>query len=236
MPDEWITVASFQSPLAAQIARGRLGDEGIEAISSGDLSATTFAGVSALGGPVQLSVRAEDVEGARAILADLEEHVEPGWEAEAEPESLWVCSVCGEAVPQEEPKCPSCQTPRQDITKDALALRRSRVLENPEGIERRDQVRTGPPVLSADDLREDSPELADPETFLADDLARRALRAGLIGFLFVPIAFYSLWLCLRLCLMPGELSAKNRNRLCGAILLNVLVMLAWGYFISGAFG
>jgi hypothetical protein len=64
---------------------------------------------------------------------------------------------------------------------------------------------------------------------LADDLARRALRAAIFGAMsiFFLLNFYSLWLSLRLCLMPGELTPENGRRLRWAMLLNGFVVVVW---------
>jgi hypothetical protein len=100
----------------------------------------------------------------------------------------------------------------------------------------------GPPPIPAHELTEDSPEMVNPETFLADDLARRAFRAAVFSVMTMGIIFlslglgaivslgfcaYSCWLLLRLCRMPGELSPRSSNRLLWAFCLNVLVLLTW---------
>ena len=60
--------AAFSDPLAAEIARGRLASEGIEAVLFDQ-------GLSSLGlgtmAPVRLMVEEEDLETARALLSRL---------------------------------------------------------------------------------------------------------------------------------------------------------------------
>jgi hypothetical protein len=232
MSDEWITVASFSVPLAAQIAMGRLQDDGIEVFSTGELSAAPFAGVSALGGTVQLQVRAYDAHRARGILAECEELAHSDWESQAEPEDIWVCSLCGEPVSNTFGVCPSCQTSRDAIrSADAATTRLSRIAPSPDEDNgaRQEQVTTAPPPLRDEEFTEEVPEIPNLDTFLADDLARRAFRAALFGIMSTVFLFnlYSLWLSLRLCLMPGELTPKSSSRLRWAVLLNIIVVLAW---------
>ncbi len=237
MSDELVAVASYLAPVLAEIALSRLRAEGIECFSTGDVSAGTFAGVSGLGGPVAVHVRAADAPRARLLLAELGEPPEPDWEAQAAAEDgVWLCSLCGEPVPLDQSTCPGCEMPR-----DAVREERSRALPRPrpagtgpeEGIQRPGQVMTGPPAVPEHELLEDAPEMVDPETFLADELARRALRAAIFG----PMAcglfnFYSLWLLFRLCLMPGELSPRSSRRLALAFAINVLVAI----FLALVFG
>jgi hypothetical protein len=231
MPDDWIKVASYSAPLGAEMAIGLLQDEGIEAFSTGDLSAASFAGVSSLGGTVEVRVRTADEKLARAILARMEQQPADGWETEAENEAVWVCSLCGEPVGEEHSTCPSCRTSRDAIqSADAAITLRPRPA--PARAEERlapTQITAEPPPPLAEELAEDAVEVPNLEGFLADDVARRALRAAIFGAMvvFFPLTFYSLWLSLRLCLMPGELTLDNSRRLRWTMLLNGLVMLFW---------
>src|SRR5438105_4952687 len=102
MPDDWIKVASYTAPLTAQMAMGLLQDEGIEVFSTGELSAAPFAGVAAVGGTVELHVRAADEKLARVILAEMEKPPADDWEDQAEGDAVWVCSLCGEPVGEEQ--------------------------------------------------------------------------------------------------------------------------------------
>jgi hypothetical protein len=230
MPDDWIKVASYAAPLTAQMAMGLLQDEGIEVFSTGELSARTFAGVAAVGGTVELHVRAGDEKLARVILAEVEKPPAEDWEDQAEGEAVWVCSLCGEPVGEEQDQCPSCQTLRDAIrpARSATTLVPRPAPERAEGVPR-DQITAQPPAAQAEELIEDHEEIPNLESFLADDLARRALRAALFGAMtiFFLLNFYSLWLSLRLCLMPGELTPENARRLRWAMLLNGFVVVVW---------
>ena len=65
MPDT-ITIARFNEPLEAEIARLRLQSAGIETFLSGENAGMMEPGL----GPLQLQVNADDEADARAILAD----------------------------------------------------------------------------------------------------------------------------------------------------------------------
>ncbi|MGA7886445.1 MAG: DUF2007 domain-containing protein [Acidobacteriaceae bacterium] len=61
-----VTVASFNEPLQAEMARLRLESAGIGVFLSGENARIMEPGL----GPLQLQVSQEDAEDARAILAD----------------------------------------------------------------------------------------------------------------------------------------------------------------------
>jgi hypothetical protein len=65
MPDI-VTVARFNEPLEAEMARLRLQSAGIETFLSGENAGILEPGL----GPLQLQVSAEDEKDARAVLAD----------------------------------------------------------------------------------------------------------------------------------------------------------------------
>jgi len=65
MPDT-ITIARFNEPLEAEMARLRLQSAGIETFLSGENAGMMEPGL----GPLQLQVSLEDEADARAILAD----------------------------------------------------------------------------------------------------------------------------------------------------------------------
>jgi hypothetical protein len=61
-----ITIAQFNEPLEAEMARLRLQSAGIETFLSGENAGMMEPGL----GPLQLQVKADDEADARAILAD----------------------------------------------------------------------------------------------------------------------------------------------------------------------
>ncbi len=66
MPEEVVTVAVFNEPLEAEMARLRLQSAGLKVFLSGENARIMEPGL----GPLQLLVHAEDEQDARAILAD----------------------------------------------------------------------------------------------------------------------------------------------------------------------
>jgi hypothetical protein len=234
MSDRLVTVARYSVDVEAQLAVGRLQAEGIPAFLSGEWSAGAFSGVSGLGGPMQVQVHEMDLKRARDILATCtaDEELDEDWEELAEAD-VWVCSLCGEPVSSDLSACPACQTPRNALRSDAAhALPRPRqpaALLPEAGIVRRDQLAAGPPPVPEHELAEDGPDLPPAETFLGDDLARRAFRAAVFGCvtLFVVFNLYSLWLLLRAGLFPGQLSPAGMRRLYIALLMNLGVVLLW---------
>jgi hypothetical protein len=61
-----VTIAGFEEPLEAEMAKMRLESAGIEVFLSGENARIMEPGL----GPIQLQVSSDDAEDARAILAD----------------------------------------------------------------------------------------------------------------------------------------------------------------------
>lgn len=66
MAKEVVTIAEFNESLEAEMAKMRLESAGLEVFLSGENARFMEPGL----GPLQLQVKAEDEEDARAILAD----------------------------------------------------------------------------------------------------------------------------------------------------------------------
>ena len=82
-----VTVATFTTPLEAELARGRLEGEGVEAhVADGELVTADWTMSNAVGG-VKVRVAAEDADRARAVLAEPVEEPED-YEAPTEAEAL----------------------------------------------------------------------------------------------------------------------------------------------------
>jgi hypothetical protein len=97
-----------------------------------------------------------------------------------------------------------------------------------EGIEPRDQLSREAPGLPEPVDAESDLQLPPLETFLGDDLARRAMLAALFGPFTVGLGtLYSCWLLLKLLLFSGELSPSGLRKVYLAILLNGLFSLVW---------
>src|SRR5262245_4242656 len=112
MSEQLVTVARYTSPLEAQLALGRLREEGIQAFLAGDNSVSIFTGTG-LGGDHQLQVTEADLGRAEQVLADLARDRELDRHAAlADPDAaIWVCPLCGDAVADHLDVCPACRTP-----------------------------------------------------------------------------------------------------------------------------
>jgi hypothetical protein len=241
VPEKLVTVATFTQPLEAQIARGRLEAEGIMTFLTGDLTPSTFAGLSGIGGLTELKVPEKGAERAMAILAECmgEEELDEDWEARAEGD-VWVCSLCGTPVALSLEVCPSCETPKEAIRKgtetSSFQSRPPLASElSEQGVQKRDEIAPGRPLAPELPEPESGLDLRNVETFLGDDLARRAFRSSLVSLAVIPLGLYSLWLLLRLALFSGEVSPAGMRSLFGAILLtavNMILLLGLIFSIS----
>lgn len=71
MADELETIARFSSPMEAELTRGRLEEEGIQARLMGVTSSGLLTGIDYITGGIDLLVTREDAERARRVLAEL---------------------------------------------------------------------------------------------------------------------------------------------------------------------
>jgi hypothetical protein len=248
MPETYVTVATYTDPMEAEMARGRLQAEGIPAQMIGNETAEPFSGMVGLVGSIHLRVPEANREEAVGLLAQAEEaHLDKGWEQQAPFDAgVWVCPLCGEPVDEALTVCPACETPRDPGSAQGIQDR-SRLSGSPatgapgpasEDIQRPAGIGTQAPVPHPAEVEEEV-DLPPAETFLGDDLARRACLAGLFTLMcaglapfaaiiavfgFIPLGLYSLWLLARLGLFPGPLSGRGMAYCYGAIVL-VLVAL-----------
>jgi Putative prokaryotic signal transducing protein len=68
MPESFVTVATFETPMEAQLARNQLDEEGIDAFLEGAETVVMFTNLGGAMGGVKLQVAAEDARRAQAIL------------------------------------------------------------------------------------------------------------------------------------------------------------------------
>jgi hypothetical protein len=116
MAERFVTVATYGTSPAAEIARGLLEAEGIRAFVIGGLTADVFPGGGAFGDQVALQVHERDAPRAVSLLAAAEAGatLDRDWEVQAEA-GVWVCPVCGTAAGHELSACPACKTQREAI-------------------------------------------------------------------------------------------------------------------------
>ena len=97
-----VTVATFTTPLEAELARGRLDEEGIEAfVADGELVTADWTMSNAVGG-VKVRVAPEDANRARAVLAEPVEDpddYEAPTEVEALAQKALYASLLGAVIP-----------------------------------------------------------------------------------------------------------------------------------------
>jgi hypothetical protein len=74
MSDKLVTLAMFQNPVEAQIAKNRLEAEGIRVLLTGDDAGFVFSGLGGVSGTVHLEVSEENYPKAIALLESFDEN------------------------------------------------------------------------------------------------------------------------------------------------------------------
>ncbi len=111
MADELITVATFRFAHEAELARLHLAEVGVRAfIADAETVAMDWLLGNAIGN-VKLQVPRDRAEEAAGILANeqrlrLEDH--PDTDEDDDEDETGFCLACGEELPEDESKCPSC--------------------------------------------------------------------------------------------------------------------------------
>ena len=246
MSEKPILIATFTQTVEAQVACGRLRAEGIAAYVTGDVDSSAFPGMTGIAGRIELYVPEEEVQRAEVILEACrhEQRVTAGLE-EREPEGpVWVCSLCGDAVPLTETVCAACGTSRE-----ALRPGPSRDLQ-----ENRPARRAAPEQLQKDepasggqsaDSGFEMPELENLHR--GDALAARALKAAGVCVLFspavllstgcvllviVPFVLLAFWFLGQLMLYKGELSPRGMRQFYLALALDLIILLGMLLFLA----
>jgi hypothetical protein len=248
MSDKFVTVMTFHQSFEAQLAKNLLGDEGINSMLSGELTADMLP-LGQAGGSDQIVLRVheDDAQRAAGILAAVAAaKLDDDWEEQAE-SGVWLCSICGEPISNRLSVCYACQTPREGIRADTPRERTAiqldpATLPTGEEVLKRDEISRTPaptsPLLTLATLLEEKHEEVLPAT-AGDKLALRAFLTswlgvfallpsslGLLTLFFLPFAWYCL---LRAVLSYDELSPRGARHLFGALLVNgffVLIVLA----------
>jgi hypothetical protein len=276
MSEKYVVVATFTMPMEAQVACGRLGAEGIPAHVTGGSTASTFAGLGAVGGRVELYVPESACERALDILAECmpgeqwrvmfnkdehsasaptadwpsDERVKAGSEEfETERDSrIWVCSLCGDAVPVKETVCPSCGTVREAVRPaDSEFLHENRTARRASDTDIQKEA-MAPKGFSLKP-NPDVPEVTESNRGVV--LASRALTAAIVALIAIAFGGLGGWcvmfviilptfvvtgVCLiQLLLYSGELNSKATRRLYIALFLDVIVVglvlsILWSLF------
>jgi hypothetical protein len=261
MAETYVTVATYIDPMEAEMARSRLEAEGITAQMIGNETADLFSGMVGLVGSIQVRVPEQKREAAVALLAQVEQaRLDRGWENRTEFDAgVWVCPLCGEAVEESLSVCPSCQTERPVAPRHGIQDREG--LSSPSAPagssaaagsqEIQQPGRMGKKKKKEKRHRSTSVEgdvdLPPVDTFLGDDLARRACLAGLFTLMcaglarlaaviavfgFIPLGLYSLWLLARLAIFPGPLSSRGMLLFYSAIAFDLIALLIAVAFVA----
>jgi hypothetical protein len=211
MSEKLVTVARFDTPFEARIAKNRLEAEGIPAFLGDEESVGNLWHLGMALGGVKLLVSDDHIQKAMDLLTALPEdemaeadHVSDKGETDAEAiQEAWTCPECGNRVTADQGFCTYCSSSGDDPDEATL---------------------TSPENASGDAaVPEDDSDL--PLPFLGDEIAFRALKAAAFSLLFVPLVFYSCWLLFRLFTFPGDLSPQGTRNMLGAMVLDFVVLI-----------
>jgi hypothetical protein len=239
MSEKYVTVAGFTEPVGAGIARGRLESEGIPSFLTGELSVGAFAGLSNLGGKIELRVPAEHLARAVQILAECgaRDNLSDEVRVEEDNEGLvWICPLCGDAVRAVLPVCPACHTPRgqtpavdpanthDDGPEEHIQAHAPKPpMEPPDrGVKKPGDVTAGAALPAEPTIESEDIDVPPLTTMVGDATARRAFLAALYG-LILPVGIltlYSMWILLGLTFYRGELSSRGMRHLYLAVIFD----------------
>jgi len=218
MADKMVLLAIYGNPVEAELARSELQAEGIPARVMGGTSGDLFAGMGVGLSNVQLLVPEGDYERATRLLdreSDVGREARENREREAERRRRRSTAI-KEPVAAEADSTdirPADESPVQGAA-DPVAP-----AGPPEGPEPADQL----PAAEGDD--EEDRE-ARPLTWTRDDMAVRAFRAALFGYLTLGLTHaYALWMLSAIPFTEGKLSPGGARRAWAALALTLLPWL-----------
>lgn len=228
MADKFVTVATYNLPYEAELAKNLLENEGIQSFLTGGLTADTLFGNAGLADQVRLQVREDDARRAAGLLAVHAASVDADWEDRAEHDpDVWVCSLCGAPVSNQLTTCHGCQTPRASIRADRPPL----PAPPPDAVRRRDEIAERPapsPTTATPGAPAAGDEEPFPEVPVGDDMARRAFIAALFGIagvvILLPVAWYFL---ARVIFFQGELGRRALRQFYLALVLSCGGAVLW---------
>ena len=217
MSDRIVEVAAFSNPVEAHAAHGLLEAEGVRAFLVGEGSANAFSGVPGVGGKITLHVAESDAERAVGILACVVENRDDEEGRPSDDARVWLCPLCGDAVSDTFAVCPACETSRPEGLPSTAVMAAMEPAPASQDIQEAPTTAPGgitsdTPIEAVPSALADDPDIPDAETFLGDDLVRRAFLASLFGFSGF-LSLYSLWLLGRLAFFPGKISPRMMPRL-----------------------
>jgi hypothetical protein len=231
-----VTVASFNSPVEADIVRGQLREAGIEAFLADEALAGNFwALVNAVGG-VKVQVADADLAPARELLQRQREPP-PADASAALSSGSWRCPECGSQVDAGFEICWNCGTSRDGQIDPSFAAEPAESEPQsapspaaldwqspPDGKTDLDSNPFRSPQAPLHDERVD-PIVPEEETDYGDELAQRAMRSAVLGLIFCPVVFniVSVSLLVQLAVHNYPLGPRGQRRFYLAWLLNILI-------------
>jgi hypothetical protein len=211
MSDRMVLLAIYGNPVEAELVRAQLEGEGIRAVVMGATSGDVFAGMGVGMSNVQILVPEADLERAGDLLDTAEEEEVPGEDEDS-------TAIKG-------------KSPRKRSSTQVRAPRATPLQGGTPPPE-------SPPAESSDlPPEEEMPPEEDDEreervlTWTADEVASRAFRSALLGFLTCGLLhFYAIWLLLKLPSSEGELSPGGFWKAIAAMVLAPLPGLLFAFF------
>jgi hypothetical protein len=217
MSDKMVLLAIYGNPIEAELARAELEAEDIRACVLGAASGDVFAGMGVGVSNVQLLVPEKDYERATRLLAeesDVGREAREGRARERRRRKKRSTAIQGGQDAESGPTDirPAVESPAQGADSPVPPA---------EGEERAEEpTEQWPEAEGDDDEREDR-----PLTWTRDDLATRAFRAALFGYLTCGLMHaYALWLLGSIPSTEGDLSPAGARKAWAAL---VLTLLPW---------
>jgi len=239
--DRLVTIAAFNSPVEADIARAQLSEAGIASYLADEALVGNFWPLLNAVGGVKLQVAEADIERARETLRPVaEQQPPPEGTSPALPIGRWSCAQCGSEVDAGFDVCWNCGTSRdgradpnfvaEPVDSEPEQPGSERANDSPgdwqslpEAVAR---VDTNPFSSPRAPLHEDV-QAAEPlieETDHGDDLALRAMRGAIIGLIACPLVLNLVSVCLlvQLAVQNYPLSRRGKRHYYLAWLFNIL--------------
>lgn len=212
MPDDLVTIATFEFPHEAHAARSRLAAAGISSQISDENTVSALAIVGTALGGVKLLVWKSDLEKAGELLFPDESEEEQDDVRHTRPRRAWKCPRCQEPNEPAFDLCWSCGAPWSPAAKEASDETVAREsdsardasasftdddygMDHPTGIapEQADNPYAPGRFAATGNPAEEAEVSADPEVMAT---ITRAWRAAIIGLVVCPVVlqFYSMWL------------------------------------------
>jgi hypothetical protein len=220
--DKVVTIAAFVTSAEANLAQHILSEEGIDSCLENDVSVALVCLLSNALGGVKLQVHASDAERARAVLADKL----PGKADQANASSAFSggqCTKCGAELDPGFEVCWSCGEP---VEAKAIAPVSEQVpIADSSSTLARSQTERPPQPEPAETEEETRDE--------ADDLAKKAWFAAILGLFFCPpiLHAYSAWLVFLIVSHRFPLSRQGARRLWFAAVIDFIVFALFGWVV-----